>query len=332
MTEKLNPKVSILIPLYNSEKYIADTIESALVQTWKNKEIIIVDDGSSDNSYEVAKSYGSNNIKIFKQNNNGACYARNEAFKKSTGDYIQYLDADDLLAPNKLEEQLLLLKKLNYDKKTIATCNFLRLVNHELSIARDNLDKVNKGYNKPRDLLRDLWLYYIPSYVPTVYLTPRYLISASGGWDKYLLKNQDGEFFSRILNIANHVVFSKETFTVWRYVPTSISTTHSTAKADSMFKSYVSISSILLTDNQEKLTNESIGIAFGNLVYNDGNRTIYLKTKRLFRNFKFPIIYPDNRTSFRFFCFFMDCFQARKLSDKIWRLRQLLIRARNFFQ
>lgn len=328
----INPKVSILIPLYNSEKYISETIQSALSQTWENKEIIIVDDGSTDNSYSIAKSFESTILKVYKQNNQGACVARNFAFEKSTGDYIQYLDADDLLSANKVSEQLGLLEKKNYDSETIATCNFQRLVNGELKVARENLEYVNKDYSDPLDLLRDLWLYSIPSYVPIAYLTPRNLILQARKWDVSLLKNQDGEFFSRVLNNAHQVVFTENTSVVWRYVPNSISSTHSALKAHSIYNSYVSISNILLQKKQDKLINKAIGVAFGHLLFYDGNIDIYRLVKKKFKSYSFPIIYPDKRITFRYFCLFMDCYKAKELTDRLWRLRNTLIKFKQLFK
>ena len=98
--------VSILIPCYNADKWLKETIESALSQTWSNKEIIIVDDGSTDNSLQIAKQFESNIVKVISQVNKGATAARNKAFEYARGDYIQWLDADDLLAPDKIEKQM----------------------------------------------------------------------------------------------------------------------------------------------------------------------------------------------------------------------------------
>jgi glycosyltransferase involved in cell wall biosynthesis len=98
--------VSILIPSYNSEKWVSATIESALSQTWAKKEIVIVDDGSTDKSLQIAKKYESKLVKVITQKNGGAAVARNKALEYAQGDYIQWLDADDLLAPDKIEKQL----------------------------------------------------------------------------------------------------------------------------------------------------------------------------------------------------------------------------------
>src|SRR5215467_62161 len=98
--------VSILIPAYNSEEWIAETIRSAIGQTWPNKEIIVVNDGSTDRTAEVAQRFASRQVLVISTENEGASSARNHAFRLSQGEYIQWLDADDLLAPDKIECQL----------------------------------------------------------------------------------------------------------------------------------------------------------------------------------------------------------------------------------
>src|SRR5438552_467738 len=102
----MKPLVSILIPAYNAEPWIADTIESALGQTWPNKEIIVVDDGSRDQTFSVARQFASRAVSVVTQENRGAAAARNNAFELCQGDYIQWLDADDLLSLNKIAKQM----------------------------------------------------------------------------------------------------------------------------------------------------------------------------------------------------------------------------------
>src|SRR4030095_15803874 len=102
----MKPWVSILIPSYNAERWIADTIRSALAQTWLTKEIIIVDDGSRDQTLHVARHFASKNVSVVTQENQGASAARNKAFELCQGDYIQWLDADDLLEPDKIGTQV----------------------------------------------------------------------------------------------------------------------------------------------------------------------------------------------------------------------------------
>ncbi|MGB2925471.1 MAG: glycosyltransferase [Limnothrix sp.] len=101
----MNPKVSILIPCYNAERWIAQAIESALNQTYPNKEVIVVDDGSTDNSLSVIESFGDRLIWETGENKGGNV-ARNRLLELSTGEWIQYLDSDDYLLDNKIEKQV----------------------------------------------------------------------------------------------------------------------------------------------------------------------------------------------------------------------------------
>src|SRR5258708_8154242 len=102
----MRPLVSILIPAFNAEDWISDTIKSALDQTWPVKEIIVVDDGSRDQTPAIAQSFASEGVLVVSQPNQGAAAARNKAFSLCNGDYIQWLDADDLLAPDKVAKQV----------------------------------------------------------------------------------------------------------------------------------------------------------------------------------------------------------------------------------
>ena len=102
----MKPLVSILIPAFNAERWIADTIRAALAQNWPRKEIIIVDDGSTDQTLSIARQFASKTVSVIAQQNQGAAAARNKAFQLCQGDYIQWLDADDLLSPDKITKQM----------------------------------------------------------------------------------------------------------------------------------------------------------------------------------------------------------------------------------
>lgn len=99
--------VSIVMPSYNSEKYIKDSIESVLNQTYPFWELLIVDDCSTDKTVEIIKSFKDERIKLFQnKNNSGAALSRNWALREAKGKWISFLDSDDLWLPSKLEEQL----------------------------------------------------------------------------------------------------------------------------------------------------------------------------------------------------------------------------------
>lgn len=100
-----SPKVSIIIPNYNYAKYIAETIDSVLAQTYPNFEVIVVDDGSKDDSLKILEKYAGQ-IKVIKQQNQGVSRARNNGAANSAGEYLAFLDADDVWLPAKLERQM----------------------------------------------------------------------------------------------------------------------------------------------------------------------------------------------------------------------------------
>ncbi len=105
----MKPEVSVVIPAYNAEKYLAETIRSVLDQTYNSYEVIVVDDGSSDGTLEVARSFEPR-IKALAKSNGGPASARNLAIRNSRGAYIAFLDSDDLWTPDKLERQVALLE------------------------------------------------------------------------------------------------------------------------------------------------------------------------------------------------------------------------------
>ena len=98
--------VSILIPAYNAEQWLAGTLISALAQTWPHVEVIVVDDGSKDGTLAIAKSFERRSVKVVTQPNMGAPAARNRALELAQGTYMQWLDADDLLEPTKISAQM----------------------------------------------------------------------------------------------------------------------------------------------------------------------------------------------------------------------------------
>jgi glycosyltransferase involved in cell wall biosynthesis len=97
--------VSVVIPTYNSAPYLIEALESVLIQTYPIHEIIIVDDGSSDNTVEVLEPY-SNSIIYLKQHNAGSATARNTGIERATGEWVAFLDSDDVWEPDKIEKQV----------------------------------------------------------------------------------------------------------------------------------------------------------------------------------------------------------------------------------
>ena len=106
----LAPLVSVIVPVYNSHRFVADTLNSALEQTYTPIEIIVMDDGSTDDSHAVLAGFGSR-ITLLHQPNSGCGIARNRAVEASRGKYLAFLDADDLWKPDKIERQVAVLER-----------------------------------------------------------------------------------------------------------------------------------------------------------------------------------------------------------------------------
>lgn len=146
-------KISVIVPVYNVEKYIAACIDSILGQTYRNLELIIVDDGSEDSSYRICSTYAKKDarIKLFHRNNYGVSATRNFALSQVSGDFIGFVDADDLIHPRMYE---LLLRAIQEDSLGIAFCNYCmfsdngeNLKNQAISGAGQKMSKDEAFYN-----------------------------------------------------------------------------------------------------------------------------------------------------------------------------------------
>jgi glycosyltransferase involved in cell wall biosynthesis len=208
----MKPLVSILIPAFNAQEWIADAIKSAVNQTWPRKEIIVVDDGSRDQTLPIARQFTSREVSVVTQANLGPSAARNQAFSICQGDYIQWLDADDLLAPDKIARQM---------------------------------EALDNGAGK-RILLSSAWGWFMyrphrANFVPTAlwcdlspvewllrkmgqnlhmqtatWLVSRELTEAAGPWNTQLLVNNDGEYFCRVLLGSDRTRFIPEARVFYR--------------------------------------------------------------------------------------------------------------------
>jgi|SRR5215472_15388855 len=206
------PLVSILIPAYNAEKWIGYTLESAVGQTWPQKEVIVVDDGSTDQTGEIARQFASKQVQVVTTENRGAAAARNHAFKLSQGDYIQWLDADDLLARDKIERQLEAVRR--DDNKRILLSSPWATFHY----------RTRRAQFVPTRLWQDLppveWLARKMGenlYMQTAtWLTSRELAEAAGEWDVMLHTDDDGEYFCRVLLASNGTRFVREARVFYR--------------------------------------------------------------------------------------------------------------------
>lgn len=208
----LKPLVSILIPAYNAEAWIAETLRSAIAQTWERKEIIVVDDGSTDRTLAVARRFESDQVRVVLQPNQGAAIARNHALSLCKGDYIQYLDADDLLAPDKIAKQMEALDS-STNSRTLLSGSWGRFMYR---------------YYRTEFIPSALWCDLSPAewllrkmkynlYMQTAtWLVSRELAEKAGPWDTRLLVDDDGEYFCRVLLASAEVKFVPDSKVYYR--------------------------------------------------------------------------------------------------------------------
>ena len=227
--------VSILIPAYNAEKWIRGCIESALAQTWLWKEIIVVDDGSKDATLQIASTYASSNVKVVTQENRGASAARNHALSLAKGDYIQWLDADDLLAPDKIEWQMKTAEPGQTSRVLLSsTWGRFYHIPKRAKFQPDGLwaelEPVEWLYRK---IDNNLWM-AIESW-----LVSRKLTEMAGPWNEELSLDDDGEYFCRVISCSEGIRFIPEARCFCRRATLGIShvMTLSDRKLDSQLKS-----------------------------------------------------------------------------------------------
>lgn len=202
-------KVSVIIPTFNRVNFLEETLNSVLVQTLTNWECIVVDDGSTDGTNKLMEVYLKRDSR-FKylqrpiERTKGASSCRNIGLEYSEGEFIQFLDSDDILSPNKLQEQVHALDKNEFN--SIATCKwgYFRTSGKPLHakeyrptyINTDNPLKLFEVYGK-----------HSTFFPPHVFLVRKVIVNESGYWNEDLTNNDDGEFFARVLLSCSSIVF-----------------------------------------------------------------------------------------------------------------------------
>jgi glycosyltransferase involved in cell wall biosynthesis len=203
--------VSILIPCHNAAPWLAETLASALAQTHPHTEIIVVNDGSTDTSLAVAQSFAARGVTVLDQSNQGAAAARNTALRAARGDWLQFLDADDLLAPDKISAQLALAEKTGPDFALCARWSrFTRSpadADHTPQPLCADADPVSWIMAK---MERNAMMH------PAAWLVSRSLTYRAGPWDESLSLDDDGEYFNRVVLASRGVRHCAEAVSFYR--------------------------------------------------------------------------------------------------------------------
>lgn len=205
----MNPLISVIVPVYNRSIFIKECLNSIINQSYRPIELVLVDDGSTDNSNEILNTFKNQNesdsfqIKIISQSNSGAPSARNNGFKNSTGKYIQFLDSDDILLKNKLQIQFDYIKKHN--------CDMVYSKAQHISENKELLNFFwgNKLSNTSDDYFNFSWQTMCPLY-------KRESINKIGLWDIKLNINQDWEYCIRTVLSGVKIEFHDEVLAYFR--------------------------------------------------------------------------------------------------------------------
>ncbi len=261
----MNALVSILVPCHNAADWLPQTLESAIAQTWRHTEIIVVDDGSTDASLAIAQFFANQHaqIQVITQAKQGASSARNRAYEACQGEWIQYLDADDLLAPDKIERQMCRLEHCG--NTFLAAGEWARFY-----------DSPHNACFIPEPLWADLapvdwlicawqgnWMMH-----PAAWLVPRSLAEKAGPWDEALSLNDDGEYFCRVILASQGIQFCWGARSYYRSgLQGSLSRTRSDAAWSSALRSLESCYEHLLAVETSPRTREICALLFQRFVY-----------------------------------------------------------------
>lgn len=185
-----NPLVSVIMSVYNGEKYLRESIESILGQTFKDFEFIIINDGSTDKSENIIKSFNDPRIKLISRSNKGLVASLNEGIEKSLGKYIARMDSDDISESERLEKQINFLKS-NPDISVVGS--WAKKINENSQI----IEEMNYPPAKNKEI-KKYSLFHNPFIHPSI-MFKKEIIKKIGLYNPFFKNAEDYEFWSRVL-------------------------------------------------------------------------------------------------------------------------------------
>ncbi len=207
------PEVSIVIPTYNAEKTILETVESALAQTFTDFEILVINDGSTDSTLNLIEEIGDARLKIFNYENSGVAIARNRGISLAAGQFISFLDSDDLWLPDKLESQLFALK--NHPAAGLAY-SWVSYINTQGDFLYSQEPIYYEGNVYPQLLARNFLT------CGSTPLIRKHVIDSVGGFDPSVPPADDWDYWLRVSEKWNFKVVTKHQV-LYRISPHSMS-------------------------------------------------------------------------------------------------------------
>lgn len=259
MKEKL---VSIVMVNYNQERFIKEAIDSVLAQTYQNWELIVVDDGSTDCSVEIIKSYNDKRIKpVYLEENSHICIATNEGFSHVTGEYIARLDSDDVWEPEKLYKQISLLEENPNARVCFTQVNIIDENSQNINEkASELLSLYNSRQKDRKDWIR-FFFFIGNSLLPTL-VFDRQLLDEVGGFNLAYCQSHDFEFLIRLIKRTDFYFVEEK---LARYRRTQTQNSASTEQNDRrFFNEYMEIRSHFFDGMSDELFRDAFGDLFVN--------------------------------------------------------------------
>lgn len=209
------PLVSIIIPVFNGENYLKEAIDSAILQTYKNIEVIVVNDGSTDNTEQIAISYG-DRIKYVKKENGGVSSALNLGIKLMKGEYFSWLSHDDKYPSNKIESQIKALSESGYRNSVIAFCDTVQINRFGDVIRKKRKNKYLIGDKTNKWDLSLFSLVKTGGFNGCALLVPKQILVDAGGFDEEMRYSQDFFMWSKLFILGCSVFYCTDTFVLNR--------------------------------------------------------------------------------------------------------------------
>lgn len=323
---KENPLITIVVPCYNQAEFLSDALDSLLAQTYMNWECILVNDGSQDDTELIANHYCIKDARFqyIYQNNGGVSSARNVGISIGKGDYFQFLDCDDLLETTKLEFQIKQLKEFDFKPKIISVTKHLYFIDND----RTHIDVENStdirlchDYDNPTELLIDSWR-FLSGFNPNSWLWHRELVLRAGDWDVSLAKNEDGEYYSRILPLADSVLFCSNTHSYYRYNSNSACNVWDDGRLMDQQKSVRMIVDRIKTYRFDADVKDVIYKMYMFYMYPTDGYPLYLfefKKDLKSLGYNFDLVDRGNLYKFLYFCF------GKKVADLIFVIKNTVL-------
>lgn len=261
-----DPTISIIIPAYNAEDHLAEAIGSALRQGGACIEVIVVDDGSTDGTRAAARRFEERGVRVLVNENSGAAAARNTGLEAATGNYIQYLDADDVLGEGKVERQMRMLQDM--PDGWVASCGWGKFTGQP-DEAQFAPQEVWRDFEDPLEWLTAAW--EGGGMMQTAcWLTPREVAERAGPWDETLKENpaDDGEYFCRVLLESEGVRFCKEARVYYREPAEShVSENVSDRAVESLFMNCERYRQHVLAVEDSQRVRHALAVNYANFIY-----------------------------------------------------------------